>query len=171
MPEATPAQELHEVTPERIRVLAARAESLAAAIRAAKEDFRMHPDEAVRRAGYRLDDVMGRSRSVTADLAATADDLTRLAARPEGSCAMPWGVCPDHGNTLASSGGRTWCQLPDCGRRWDYDRMGMPCEEPARWRLRDSAGDGAEVCDGHAADARERLEGAVLEPLRVRGVR
>lgn len=157
---------MSEITPARMRDLATQAEALAAAITDALKDFRAHADEPVRRAGFRLGDAAGAARSIAAEMTATAGDLARLAARPEGSCAMPWGVCPDHGNTLRSSGGRTWCEHPSCGNVWTYDRTWIPCEEPARWRLKDSAGDGAEVCDGHAADARERLDGAVLESLK-----
>jgi hypothetical protein len=36
--------------------------------------------------------------------------------------------------------------------------------EPARWRLTDKHGEVAVMCDGHALDARKRLEGARAEP-------
>jgi hypothetical protein len=157
-----------EVTPARMRDLAAQAEALAAAITEAKEDFRAVSDDyehPVRRAGFRLDEAAGRARAVAGELQATAADLARIAARPDGSCAIPWGVCPEHGNTLTSTGGKTWCRAPGCGRQWGYDRMGMPCAEPARWKLTDAEGAEALLCDGHALDARNRLEGARVVPL------
>jgi hypothetical protein len=157
-----------EVTPARMRGLAAQAEALAAAITAAHEDFRAvstdheHP---VRRAGFRLGDAAGQARATARDLQETATDLARIAARPDGSCSIRWGVCPEHGNTLASTGGTTWCTVTGCWRRWGYDRLAMPCAEPARWKVTDLEGAEGLLCDGHALDARRRLEDATVVPL------
>lgn len=38
------------------------------------------------------------------------------------ACLIPWGVWPELGNTLTTTGGRTWCRAIGCGRRWNYDR-------------------------------------------------
>jgi hypothetical protein len=35
------------------------------------------------------------------------------------------GVCPEHGNTLASTGQKAWCRETGCGRRWTCDRGGL----------------------------------------------
>jgi hypothetical protein len=66
---------------------------------------------------------------------------------------------------LASSGGKTWCQLPGCGRKWDYDRLGLPCEESQAWLVTDKAGGTLRLCQGHGRAAHQKLAGAVLTPL------
>jgi hypothetical protein len=80
-----------------------------------------------------------------------------------GACAVPWGVCPGHGSTLTSTGGKAWRCVGGCGRKWDYDRVGLPCIEPARWTVTDKHGHAYVTCDGHALDVRKRLEGARAE--------
>jgi hypothetical protein len=158
----------HDATPARMRSLAGQAEALATAIDSAKEDFRRHSadhEDPVRHAGFRLDDAAGQARAIATQMHDTAADLARIAARPAGSCTIPWGVCPAHGNTLTSTGGKTWCTITGCGRTWDYDRLAMPCAEPARWKLTDQHGAKVLACDGHARDARNRLEGATVVPL------
>ena len=163
-----PAAGGHDVTPARMRALAGQAKALATAIDAATEDFRGHSadsEDPVRRAGFRLDDAAGQARAIATEMQDTAADLARIAARPTGSCTIPWGVCPEHGNTLTSTGGKTRCIVAGCGRTWGYDRLAMPCAEPARWKLTDQHGAKALLCDGHACDARARLEGATVVPL------
>jgi hypothetical protein len=149
--------------PARFRELAQEAEALATAIGQAHSGLRASDEEFIRRSGFRLEDAAGAARGVASELRDTASDLDRFAARPADACEIPWGACPEHGGTLTSTGGRTTCQA--CGRTWDYDRLTMPCEEPARWILTDSGGDSSRVCDGHACDARTRLEGARLTRL------
>ncbi|MBD0670064.1 hypothetical protein [Streptomyces sp. CBMA156] len=70
------------------------------------------------------------------------------------------GACPDCGNTLASSGGRTWCR--NCPRTWDYDRLGAACIDPAQYQFRGRVGVAILLCGAHARDAAERLDGAEL---------
>jgi hypothetical protein len=82
--------------------------------------------------------------------------------KPGGS-AVPWGVCPEHGNTLTSTSGKTSCRVVGCSRTWDYDRVGLPCIEPSRWTVTDQTGNASVTCDGHALDARKCLEGARIE--------
>jgi hypothetical protein len=154
------------VTPAELRALAARAEQLAADIDAVQVRLRAAADEPTRRCGYRLDDAAGEARRVGTELQATAGDLARLRGR--GQCPCDWGVCPEHGNTLRSSGGKCWCAAPGCGRRWNYDRGGLPCTEPVAYEVRDSTGAGSPMCAGHALDARGRLVGAVITPLPVK---
>jgi len=149
-----------------MRDLAAQAEALTAAISAAHDDFRVRDSEdPVRRAAFRLGDAAGQARAIVTELQDTAADLARIAARPQGSCSIPWGVCPEHSNTLTGTGGKTWCRAAGCGRTWGYDRLGMPCAEPARWKVTDLEGSEGLLCHGHALDARKRLEGARVVPL------
>ncbi|QSB14562.1 hypothetical protein JQS43_24325 [Natronosporangium hydrolyticum] len=146
-----------------LRRLAEQATNLARAIRAAGDRLRRTDDEPTRRAGFRLDEAVSAADRVTGELITTADYLTRIANR--GTCAADWGLCPEHGNTLAGSGGRSWCQRIGCRRRWDHDRAGLPCTEPAAYQVRDTAGGETLLCTGHANDARQRLIGARLTPI------
>jgi hypothetical protein len=65
-------------------------------------------------------------------------------------CAIEWGCCPDHGATVQSSGGRSWCKVTNCGRTWEGNRVAQPCEEPATRTIRDATGEEISVCEGHA---------------------
>jgi hypothetical protein len=88
---------------------------------------------------------------VEADRALAADP-TRCAA----------GACPEHGNTLSSSGGRTWCTHSDCDRTWPGRRLTSHCAEAAAVIVADAAGQETRLCAGHWIDARLRLIGARL---------
>ncbi|MEU8378262.1 hypothetical protein [Streptosporangium sp. NPDC048865] len=151
------------VTPASLRDLAGRAETLAADIEAARRAIRSQADEAVRRRSFRLLDAPGVLQGLARDLLNTASDLARVAARPDGSCGIPWGVCPEHGDTLAPTGESTRCRT--CGQTWNHDRQRMPCPEPVRWMMLDQHGEGQPVCDGHAVFARKELIGGTVEPL------
>jgi hypothetical protein len=145
----------------RARELAAHAEALASAITALHFAVRAAHDQSVRRTGFRCDTATGQARAVARELRDTADELDRIAsAAAPGTCPIPWGVWPEHGNTLTSSGGRTWCRDPRCGRSWSHDRTGLPCTKPTRWTVTDQHGDTRRMCDGHALDAAKRLDGA-----------
>lgn len=146
-----------------VQELAARAGALTGQIEAARESLTQSGDEHAQRAGFRLDTAIGNVHEARRGLAATVEDLGRLAGRGPGACQIPWGICPEHGNTLVGTAGRSTCQT--CGRSWDYDRAGMPCEEPARWLLTDVEGATRRVCDGHGRDALARLVGARLTRL------
>jgi hypothetical protein len=144
--------------------LAIRLEAFADEIDALHSDIRAARDEPVQRPGFRCDTAIGWLRQASAELQETADHLDRVAAGMKpGACAVPWGVCSEHGNTLTSSGGNTWCRVAACGRTWTYDRVGLPCIELARWAVTDNYGSCSVMCDGHALDARKRLEGARVE--------
>jgi hypothetical protein len=149
--------------PARFRELARAARGLADEIAGAHDGLRSSDVEFVRRAGFRLDDAASAAKAIGRELEETAHDLDRYLSRPVGACEIPWGVCPGHGNTLTSTGGRTTCVK--CRRTWDYDRIAMPCEEPARWLLADAQGATSRVCDGHAIDVRARLDNARLTPI------
>lgn len=137
-------------------------------IEALHERLRGAQDAPTRRAGFRLDDIAGELRKAARELQQTAEDLARIRSRGAMSrpvCGAQWGVCPEHGNTLTSSGGRSWCRVPGCGRAWGWDRGGLPCTEPAVWRMCDQKGGEMRLCEGHAIAAREQVEGARLEPI------
>ncbi|KAB2341522.1 hypothetical protein [Actinomadura rudentiformis] len=169
------------VSPERMRSIASVADGLAHLIEFARADSRSvaAPDGApaarpvdtftegdlARRAGFRLPDAAGQARQIAREMRQTATSSERIAAVPTDACRIPWPVCPEHGNTISSTGGRSWCRRPGCGRRWDYDRGDIPCPEPVRWRVTDQHGDGGPMCDGHALDARTALIGGTVVPL------
>ena len=142
-----------------------RAEALADGIDALQGDIRAARNESVRRAGFRCDTAIGWIRQASTELKDTADHLDRIAAATKpGACLVSWGVCLEHGDTLTSTGGKTWCRAMGCARTWDYDRVSLPCGELARRQVTDQHGEAVVMCDGHALDARKRLEGARIEP-------
>lgn len=73
-------------------------------------------------------------------------------------CPAEWGVCPDHGATLASTANRSRCTHPHCGRTWDYDRIDTYCGEPCTITVTPDDAPGFDLCHGHAIDARARLD-------------
>lgn len=79
------------------------------------------------------------------------------------ACGIPWGICPEHGQTLRASGAQSWCMV--CGRRWDFDRLGQRCSEPVCARVLDALGAELEVCRGHALAADARLVGCTITLL------
>ena len=121
--------------------------------------------EPYRGRGWRLAEAGGSLRSAAEAIQATLADLELIASRPAVRCSADWGCCPQHGNTLASSGGESWCQLRRCGLRWPYDRLASPCDEPPAWRITDMTGAVSLMCAGHAMAAREQLEGARFEEI------
>ncbi|MEO3800094.1 hypothetical protein [Nonomuraea sp. B1E8] len=144
------------VTPARLRDLASRAEALTAEVlalcdRAAQPE--PEPVTTARQAASRL------ARGAE-DLHRAAADLARLQVQP---CGLPWGVCPEHGNTLSSRAGVTTCRV--CGHAWDHDRLGRPCEEPVTWKVVDRAGTETRMCDGHVFGARAAAAGATFVRL------
>ncbi|MEU4675090.1 hypothetical protein AB0F91_45920 [Amycolatopsis sp. NPDC023774] len=78
---------------------------------------------------------------------------------------MPWGACPEHGTTLRSSGGRSSCIAPGCGRSWNYDRLEVPCGEPIAATVTDADGETRSYCRGHARGAERKVLGATVRYL------
>jgi hypothetical protein len=91
-----------------------------------------------------------------------AVEIDRVLAADPTRCAAEWGVCPEHGNTLSSSGGRTRCTSSGCGQTWPGSRLTSHCTEPAVVIVADTTGRETRLCAGHWADARLRLIGARL---------
>jgi hypothetical protein len=148
------------------RGLAGQARELGAGIEALRRQAGAAGEPARRAASATAEIAASWVRQAAASLDEAAADLARVsAAAAPGTCSIPWGACPEHGGTLSGTGGITWCRVPGCGRSWSWDRMSLPCGEPARWTVTDQHGTAALMCDGHAADARRRLEGARLAPL------
>ncbi|MFD4050151.1 hypothetical protein ACFWSF_32155 [Streptomyces sp. NPDC058611] len=155
-----------EPTPAEFRALMTEADAFQRRILDAYDRLKASASEDVRRTGFRLEDAAGEIRRVRTELDETASDLARVRAVRDGSvCAVPWGVCPDHGNTLTSTGGRTSCTAPGCGRTWGYNRLGSPCGEPLTHKVTDAAGGFFLACKAHAIDATERLIGGTVTPL------
>jgi hypothetical protein len=151
---------------DRARGLASRADALAAKIAALHHDIRAAEGEPVRSAGFRCNTAAASMRQAAGELRDTAADLDRIsAASAPGTCSIPWGVCPEHGNTLVSTAGRTWCRELGCQRRWDHDRVASPCAEAARWTITDQCGGTSVMCDGHVLDAARRIQGSRMAPL------
>jgi hypothetical protein len=141
--------------------LAIRAGALADEIDALHRAIRAARDQPLRWAGFRCDTASSRMRQVGAELHDTVGQLGRIAAGMKpGVCAVPWGACPAHGISLASTCGKTWCRVTGCGRRREDDRVGLSCIEPARRTVTGKHGHAHVMCDGHALDARKRLQGA-----------
>ncbi|MEV2270502.1 hypothetical protein [Nonomuraea africana] len=148
-------------TPEQVRELATRAEELAAAIDTVAGD--LSQTDPAGRAGFRLPDAAGLVRQAASELLETAAELSRIACRPFTFCSMGWGVCPEHGDTLASIGSATRCTVRGCVRVWGYGHEKAPCAELATHRLIDAEGAETLVCRGHAVQARNT--GSRVEPL------
>jgi hypothetical protein len=151
------------VTPARLRQLVAEAEALAAVIDQVEAELRADDSEARRRSAFRLDEAAGQIRGAATDLEETAGDLARIASVQ--GCAVPWGVCPEHGSTLSSTGGRSSCRFAGCGRSWNYDRAGLPCSEPPAFHVVDMEGTAFDVCKGHAIPIRDQMIGATMTQL------
>lgn len=81
-------------------------------------------------------------------------------------CAIPWGVCPEHGATVRASAGRSSCTDLACLNSWAYDRLDEPCPEPATHTVRADDGGRYGVCNGHAIAARAQLVGGQVLPGR-----
>jgi hypothetical protein len=140
---------MDEPTPSEIRALAAAAAQLSRDVDELHARLKASAGDPARRAGFRLDTIAGELRRAEAELGDTAADLARVrGARGPGLCFAEWGVCPDHGNTLTSTGGTSVCRVD--GRSWGYDRLGSPCGEPVTDLVTDPEGASTAMCHGHA---------------------
>lgn len=149
-------------TPARLRELAAAAQTLGAEVDAAHAALAAEP-EAAASTGFRLADTAGELRHAAASLEQTAGELARVRSVPGGACGAPWGVCPEHGNTLTATAGRTRCRT--CGREWGYDRLSGPWPEPVTAQVTDRGGVSTRLCAGHTLAATAQLDGATITLL------
>jgi hypothetical protein len=144
-------------TPADLRELAVRVEALAAEMTAIRDRMLAAGDSPTQRVSFRLDEgASGVRRGATA-LTETAADLARVLGRSD--CAANWGACPEHGGTVRASGGVAWCQARGCRRAWNYNRLGLPCSEPAAYVVCDGRGEEMRLCAGHTVTAKESLDG------------
>jgi hypothetical protein len=108
---------------------------------------------------YQLEDAAGDIRRAWEALERIAGSSARVHVVPgtESLCGVPWGVCPDHGNTLRSSGDNSWCTAADCLRKWGHDKLGTTCGEPVAHKVTDAGGKSFLACRAHAMDAEKRF--------------
>ncbi len=155
-----------EPTPAQLRELATAATNLAARTRAMIERLPVDDDPhkaPLKPVRWKLSNAVDTLDDYQESIADAVESLTRVRiARGVGLCGIPWGVCPEHGNTLRSTGGSTWCKAPDCFRTWNYDRMATPCTEPAVAAATGAKGEEFVLCAGHALDAEQRLDGITV---------
>ncbi len=156
---------MSEPTPIEVRELAARAAALADDLAAlfARADAGSPVRLALTMLDHAASEISGHAR----EIGAAATDLARIRVvdRDPVACGIPWGVCPEHANTLRSSGGRSWCTANGCGREWGYDRLTIPCAEPVAVEVTDATGAMHRMCAAHGRDAAARLDSAVVTPL------
>jgi hypothetical protein len=118
--------------------------------------------ESVEARQYRrdLDEAADRFRAVATELETTAGNLVRLAANEGHSCAVAWGVCPEHGLTLMNVGEDVTCHVLGCysAPEGAIDR----CPQTVAYKVVDAAGPALFVCSGHAIACRLHLEDAVI---------
>jgi hypothetical protein len=167
-PPAEPAEQIVAVpvddtmpTPGRLGQLASAAQTLAEGIEAANQALLSAGEldsgrfwmpleaaaDAVRRAGQELETVAG--------------ELVRTMAISAGSCAVGWGVCPEHGIALTSIiDNRVVCRVLGC--RQTPEAPSIRCSEPVAYRVVDAEGAAFLACTGHAVACRRELVGAVI---------
>ncbi|TXS09917.1 hypothetical protein EAO71_36975 [Streptomyces sp. ms191] len=116
---------------------------------------------------YQLEDAAGDIRGVWEALERLAGSYARVYVVPgtESLCGVPWGVCPDHGNTLRKRGDRCRCTVAGCSRRWSADRLGNTCGEPVTHQITDERGKSFLACRAHARDAERHLGDGTAQPL------
>jgi hypothetical protein len=157
-----------EPTSAELRGLAAQAETLARRLEEIRIQLMRARTDGDPPSLTQLHHATAQAHLIAGALEETAADIARLHTSPGGAlCAIAWGVCPEHGNTLHSKAGRTTCKSPHCYRVWAYDRLGAPCTEPASHQCTDAHGTAFPACEGHAKDVRLRMDGATVAPIDV----
>ncbi|MEU8678749.1 hypothetical protein [Streptomyces sp. NPDC048560] len=108
---------------------------------------------------YQIEDAAGDIRRAWEALERISGSFARVYVIPgtESLCGVPWGVCPDHGNTLRVSERKTWCTVAECSHKWAYDKLSNPCAEPVTDTVTDARGKSFLACRAHATDAGKRL--------------
>jgi len=134
-----------------LRNLAARAAILAADVERVHDLLAGTTDNATQRLQHPLAEAASLMRRAAADVEGSARDLVLIEKGP--ACGVDWGACPEHGNTVVSAGEQSWCRAAGCGRRWGYDRLSRPCDEPVAFIVSDQGHPGVLMCTGHTVDA------------------
>jgi hypothetical protein len=99
-------------------------------------------------------------RRAAEELEKVAGELVRAMATGSGTCAVGWGVCPDHGITLTSTGPEAGCRVLSCHQ--PVTAPSVICNEPVAYRVVDAEGGAFLACTGHAVACRRELVGAVI---------
>jgi hypothetical protein len=147
-----------EPTPEQLLALTAELAALRSKIEAA---YAAAPRSATQMRLSTASECLSEARR---EITGAVEDLRRVSAVPADACRWAWGVCPEHGDTLTASGGRTWCRVRNCPHQWEYDYLDTPCPEPTAYTISDAAGsEPKRVCYGHALGAR-RIPGITYDP-------
>jgi len=157
-PAPSRAPDIQAVTPARLCHLADQCTTLASHIRDALTALRAAPDAPTRIVSFHLHTAHEHARRAAAEVTATAARLALIRSRSADTCSVDWGCCPNHGNTLTRSGGGARCATPGCDLSWSYDRLGLPCTEPASFRVTspaDPPDSRVLLCTGHATSARK----------------
>lgn len=90
---------------------------------------------------------------------------TIAVAIAEHGCGAEWSVCLDHRNTLRSTAGRVWCDMPGCGREWPWDRLSAVCGLRNAYRLKAPLDPKPVLmCAAHTTDAELRIDNLTVEP-------
>ncbi|WP_406393279.1 hypothetical protein [Streptomyces sp. NBC_00887] len=107
---------------------------------------------------YQLEEAAGDIRRAWEALERISGSFARVYVVPgtESLCGVPWGVCPDHGNTLRAGGDSSWCTVAGCSRKWGYEKLGSTCFEPVSQEVMGVGGKPFLACRAHAMDAEKR---------------
>lgn len=134
-----------------LRNLAARAAILAVDVERVHDLVAGASDDATQRLQHPLAEAASMIRRAAVDVEGSARNLVLIEHGP--SCGVDWGACPEHGSTVVSASGQSWCRVAGCGRRWDYDRLSGHCDEPVAFIVSDQGQPGVLMCTGHTVDA------------------
>lgn len=167
-PPAEPAEQIVAVpvddrmlTPGRLGQLAAAAQTLAEGIEAANQALLSAGELDSGRFWMRLEAAADAVRRAGQELETVAGELVRTMAISAGSCAVGWGVCPEHGIALTSIiDNRVVCRVLGC--RQTPEAPSIRCSEPVAYRVVDAEGAAFLACTGHAVACRRELVGAVI---------
>ncbi|HEY3002339.1 MAG TPA: hypothetical protein VGJ44_08305 [Kribbellaceae bacterium] len=147
-------------TPGRLGQLAAAAEVLAGGIDAANQALLGGSELDSGRYWLPLQSAAEGVRRAAEELEKVAGELVRSMATAHEPCEVGWGVCPDHGITLTSTGGQSVCRVLGCHRT--PQAPSVRCTEPVAYRVVDAEGEAFLACTGHAVACRRELVGAVI---------
>ena len=148
-------------TPGRLGQLAAAAQTLAEGIEAANQSMLSAGELDSGRFWGPLESAVDAVRRAGQELEKVAGELVRTMAISSGSCAVGWGVCPEHGIALTSIvDDRVVCRVLGC--RQTPEAPSIRCSEPVAYRVVDAEGSAFLACTGHAVACRRELVGAVI---------
>jgi hypothetical protein len=147
-------------SPGRLGQLAAAAAVVADGIDAANQGLLDAPDLDTGRYWLALQSAAEACRRAAEELEKVAGQVVRAMATGTGTCAVGWGVCPDHGITLTSTGDNAGCRVLACHQ--PVTAPSVICTEPVAYRVVDAEGGAFLACTGHAVACRRELVGAVI---------